>query len=361
MKTLRIPINQAVPGLVVAEDIYSANNQLIISNGTVLNRKIITRLRFYLVNELLIVVESSKDQSEKPIIREDSYLQVIRNSIEFKRFNEEFVECIGDFKTELNNIANGQEPIDIAKLLEHTARILAESRNGIHVFDMLHCMREFDDLTYVHSINVALICNVFGNWLKMSQSEIDILTLSGLLHDIGKLKLPTHILNKPNILTTAEYTVVKTHTVKGYQILKHRDLDKHVKYSTLMHHERCDGSGYPNAFHGASIDPFAKIVAIADVYDAMTSARVYRPALSPFEAISNFEAEGLQKYDPHYIITFLEGIVQCYIGKRVRLSNYAEGTIILINKHALSKPVVQVGERFIDLSKKPKLTIHALI
>lgn len=361
MKTLRIPINQAVPGLVVAEDIYSANNQLIISKNTVLNRKIITRLRFYLINEFLIVVESSDKQPDKPVVKEDNYSQVIRNSVEFKRFNEKFVESIGDFKTELTNIANGQEPLDLEKLLEHTTRILAESRNGIHVFDMLHCMREFDDLTYVHSINVALICNVFGNWLKMSQAEIDILTLSGLLHDIGKLKLPTHILNKPNVLTTVEYTEVKTHTVKGYQLLKNCNIDTHVKYSALMHHERCDGSGYPNAFHGASIDPFAKIVAISDVYDAMTSARVYRPALSPFEAISNFEKEGLLKYDPHYLITFLEGIVQCYIGKRVRLSNYAEGTIILINKHSLSRPVIQIGERFVDLSKKANLSILALI
>ena len=361
MKTLRIPINQAVPGLVVAEDIYSANNQLIISKNTVLNRKIITRLRFYLINEFLIVVESSDKQPDKPVVQEDNYSQVIRNSVEFKRFNEKFVESIGDFKTELNNIANGQEPLDLEKLLEHTTRILAESRNGIHVFDMLHCMREFDDLTYVHSINVALICNVFGNWLKIPQSEIDILTLSGLLHDIGKLKLPTHILNKPNVLTSAEYTEVKTHTVKGYQLLKNCNIDAHVKYSALMHHERCDGSGYPNAFHGASIDPFAKIVAISDVYDAMTSSRVYRPALSPFEAISNFEKEGLRKYDPHYLITFLEGIVQCYIGKRVRLSNYAEGTIILINKHSLSRPVIQIGERFVDLSKKANLSILALI
>ncbi len=361
MKTLRIPINEAVPGLVVADDIYSANNQLIISKGTVLNRKIITRLRFYLINELSIEADADKDQSKKETVKEDNYSQVIRNSAEFKRFNEEFLDSIHDFKTELNNIAYGEAPMDILKLLEHTAKILAESRNGIHVFDMLHCMREYDDLTYVHSINVGLICNVFGNWLKLPQSEINALTLSGLLHDIGKLKLPAHILNKPNVLTSAEYTLVKTHTVKGYQLLKNRNLDNHVMYSALMHHERCDGSGYPNAFHSSSIDPYAKIVAIADVYDAMTSARVYRPALSPFEAIRGFETEGLQKYDPRYLITFLEGIVQCYIGKRVRLSNYTEGTIVMINKHALAKPIIQVGERFIDLSKKPNLVIQALI
>lgn len=162
-------------------------------------------------------------------------------------------------------------------------------------------------------------------------------------------------------MTDAEYSTIKTHTINGYQILKNRDIDQRIKYTALMHHERCNGSGYPNKFHSSNIDSFAKIVAIADVYDAMTSARVYRSALSPFEAISNFESEGLQKYDPHYIITFLEEIVLSYLGNRVLLSNHLEGEIIMINKQALSKPIVQVGKRFIDLSKEKDLTIVAIL
>ncbi|WMJ85306.1 HD-GYP domain-containing protein [Anaerocolumna sp. MB42-C2] len=357
MKKKRITVKQATPGMVAGEDIYNYNNQLVISEGTTLTDKIITRLKFYSINDFSIILEDVK----KPTMKDASHSQMTRESIEFKQFSSSFMEALPVFKGELNKIEAKDTTLDINGLIKHTTQILSKSRNGIHVFDMLHCMREFDDLTYVHSINVALIANVFGHWLKLPEKDIDILTASGLLHDIGKLTLPSEIINKQDSLTASEYSTVKTHTVKGYQILKNKDVDLRIKYTALMHHERCDGSGYPNGFHGSEIDSFAKIIAIADVYDAMTSARVYRPALCPFEALSLFEAEGLQKFDPHYIMTFLQEIVQSYVGKRVRLSDQTVGEIRLINNHYLSKPIVQVGNRFIDLSKEHKLIIEAII
>ncbi len=361
MKIVRIPISQAVPGAISADDVYSSNDQLIISNGTKLTSKIITRLKFYLIKDLNIIVEDADYQSRPQLRKDASYSEVIKDSIEFKKFHTAFVESIEGFKVDLNNIANSDVPIDTNKLLKYTTKILSESRNGIHVFDMLHCMREYDDITYVHSINVAIICNVLGHWLKFSQADIDVLTLSGLLHDIGKLNIPSYIINKQDTLTVAEHSIVKAHTVQGYQLLKNKDIDSRIKFAALMHHERCDGSGYPNSYHRSSINSFAKIVALADVYDAMTSPRVYRAAHTPFETISLFESEGLQKYDPHYIITFLEGILLSYVGNQVLLSNKLIGTIVMINKQALSKPVIQVGDRFIDLSRKTNIVIEALL
>lgn len=357
MKKKRITIRQATPGMVAGEDVYTYNNQLIISEGTVLTDKIITRLKFYSISDFTIFLEESK----KTIVNETSQSQIIRESAEFKQFSSDFMESLQDFKGELNKISSDDNKIDISGLLDHTTNILSNSRNGIHVFDMLHCMREYDDLTYVHSVNVALIANVFGHWLKLSEKDIDVLTLCGLLHDIGKLTLPPEIINKNNRLTDSEFTTVKTHTLEGYQILKNKDIDLRIKYAALMHHERCDGSGYPNGFHGPQIDSFAKIIAICDVYDAMTSARVYRPALCPFDAISIFEAEGLQKFDPHYIMTFLQEIVQSYVGKRVRLSDRTVGEIRMINKNSLSKPIVQTANGFIDLSKEHDLFIEAVL
>ncbi len=357
MNKKRITIRQATPGMVAGEDVYNYNNQLVISEGTVLTDKIITRLKFYSITDFSIILEDVK----KPAVKDVSQSQITRESAEFKQFSNSFMESLQDFKGELSKIDAKDTALDVTGLINHATQILSNSRNGIHVFDMLHCMREFDDITYVHSINVALIANVFGHWLKLPEKDIDILTLSGLLHDIGKLKLPTEIINKQDSLTASEYSTVKTHTIEGYQILKNKDVDLRVKYTALMHHERCDGSGYPNGFPGSKIDSFAKIIAIADVYDSMTSARVYRPALCPFEAISVFEAEGLQKFDPQYIMTFLQEIVQSYVGKRVRLSNQAVGEIRLINNHNLSKPIVQIGDNFIDLSKEHELVIEAII
>ena len=128
-----------------------------------------------------------------------------------------------------------------------------------------------------------------------------------------------------------------------------------------MHHERCDGTGYPLSIEGNKIDKYAKIIAIADVYDAMTSARVYRGPLCPFKVISLFEQEGIQKYDAKYVLTFLECVVNTYLQNRVLLSNGVEGDIVYINKNMLSKPVVKSGAEYIDLSTKPDLQIQDFV
>ena len=129
-----------------------------------------------------------------------------------------------------------------------------------------------------------------------------------------------------------------------------------------MHHERCDGSGYPFGFQKDDLSPFSMVLAIVDVYDAMTAARSYRGPLCPFCVIQQFEDEGLQKFNPKYILTFLEHIAATYQNNRVLLSNGRRATIVMLNKHRLSKPIVQFeDESFLDLSKQNELTITAVI
>ena len=128
-----------------------------------------------------------------------------------------------------------------------------------------------------------------------------------------------------------------------------------------MHHEKCDGSGYPYGFSSDKITRFAQLVAIADVYEAMTSNRSYRDALCPFRVITHFENDGLLKYDPGFLLTFLENVVNTFLNQKVRLSNGLEGNIIYINPIALSKPTVQIGEKFIDLKLVDDIEIAAII
>jgi HD-GYP domain-containing protein (c-di-GMP phosphodiesterase class II) len=204
-----------------------------------------------------------------------------------------------------------------------------------------------------------VICNVIGRWLDFPEKDLEILTLCGLLHDLGKLMIPQQIITKPAKLTDDEFRTVKTHTIRGYNLLKDKQLDTRIKHAALMHHERCDGSGYPYGFYSDQIDPFAKLVSIADVYDAMTCARVYRGPLCPLDVVSIFENEGYSKYDPKFIMTFLEGITQTYIHNTVKLSNGVSGEIIFINKMELSRPIIKAGEKFIDLTKQRELQITA--
>ena len=128
-----------------------------------------------------------------------------------------------------------------------------------------------------------------------------------------------------------------------------------------MHHEKCDGTGYPLGLKGTKIDYFSRLVAIADVYDATTSARVYRGPLCPFKVIELFEQEGFEKYDTHMIIVFLENIVNTYMNNQVRLSNGKIGEIVFINKMHLAFPMVKCGDEFIDLSIDKDIHIEAII
>ena len=251
--------------------------------------------------------------------------------------------------------------LDEASLLNQSETLVDPQATTIEIFDMIHNMRQYDDSTYAHCINVSLICRIMAKWLNFNAEDTNVLTLCGLLHDIGKLSIPDSIVKKPDKLTAEEYELIKTHTIRGYETLSKQNIDKRIINSALMHHERCDGSGYPNGLHGNQIDEFAKIVAIADVYDAMTAARVYRGPQCPFKVITIFEEEGLQKYDPHYILTFLERIVSSYMNNSVKLSDGRIGEVIMINPGKLSKPMVRIGNDYIDLSKKPDLWIEELV
>ena len=227
------------------------------------------------------------------------------------------------------------------------------STQNVHIFEMINNMRQYDDSTYAHSINVALISNVLATWLGMKEKDILLLTQCGLLHDIGKLCIPDNIIKKPGKLTDAEFNLVKTHPYAGYEILEKQKLNPHILNSAMMHHERCDGTGYPFGLSAEKIDDYAKIISIADVYDAMTSARVYRGAMCPFKVIEIFENEGLSKYDTRFLLTFIENVLNTYIQTRVRLSDGRTGEVIMINKHALSRPLIRSGSGYIDLSKEP--------
>lgn len=349
-------IANLIPGMVTGEDVYSYSNQLIVSKGTVLTDKIITRLEFYSVPSIRIM----ENEVQEPTIS-DPYSARIQASPEFHKFKETFDTTIVDFKDQINDIVEKGAPIDVSSMLDDTLKLLQADGENVNFFNMLHNMRAYDDLTYAHCLNVALICNVFAGWLHFSQEDIELATLCGLFHDIGKLCIPDSIIKKPDRLTNEEYDVIKTHTIEGYKILQNQPVNDHIKNAALMHHERCDGSGYPFGLTGNRIDKFAKIVSIADVYDAMTAARVYRGPLCPFTVIDIFEKEGLQKYESEYILCFLKNVVLTYIGQRVRLTNGQEGDVVFINPQQLSRPMVKCGDTFVDLSKQKDIAIERLL
>lgn len=358
----RVSISGLVPGMITAEEIYDLNHHMILPKGLVLTDHTITKLELYSI--LSIKVEDPKIENEEAPQKaavDNSYAYRLKKTPEFQRFEENFLNLTNAFKNIMDQATKNVDTLDTDQMLSHVDTLLHDKDKRINVFDMLHNMREFSDATYIHCINVGLICNILAHWLHMSPEDIKTATLCGLLHDVGKLMIPDNILAKPGKLTDWEYRIMQTHPKEGYDLLKSANISEHIKNAALMHHERCDGSGYPKRLRTESIDPYAKMVAIADVYDAMTSARLYRGPQCPFKVISAFENEGLQKYDPHYILTFLKNIVDTYLGQSVRLSNGEVGEIVFINQTKLSRPTVKVGEKYIDLAAYPSLYIDAVV
>ena len=322
----------------------------------------ITNLEFYSIINVRVEDEMSQEYLDNPEADEDiSYSERIKKSPQFLEFKERFDNEVPKFQALIDSVSKEGKELNVDTMLNCVDVILENDDGYLNVFDMLHNMRQYDDMTYVHSINVALICNVFARWLKMSDEETRLATICGLLHDIGKISIPDIIIKKPAKLTQDEFAIVKKHALEGYNILRRFDISEHIMNAALMHHERCDGSGYPFGIRNSKIDTYAKLVAIADVYDAMTSARVYRGPMCPFKVIEIFENEGLQKYDTRFIMTFLENIVNTYMLHRVKLNNGTLGDVVFINRSSLARPTIKSKDDFIDLSLHPELYIEAIV
>ncbi len=360
MNIVNIPVSQVASGMIVAEDVYNSGNERILSRNTMVTTRSITKLKIHAIKEIFVYIPNTlvKKQTIKP----SEHITALKNSIEFKKFKKFYVDSILILKDSYLALTGTTSlPYNEIKLLDSVEQLLKECRSSLRTFDMLQCIRDLDDQIYVHSLNVSLICFSFATWLNFNAHDAEQLMLAGLLHDIGKLKLPKDIMQKPTSLNEKELESVHQHPIMGYELVKDRKMDSRVKEAILMHHERCDGSGYPNKLSSKDISPFAKILSIADVYDAMTAKRVYRKEICPFEVLENFEKEGYQKYDVAYLLPFLEGLAQCYINATVCLSNSLVGEVVMINKNNLSRPVVKVDKKFIDLSKHTELKIASIL
>lgn len=348
--------NQLVKvGMILAQDV-TKDGKLLCSKNTVLTQEKIDSLRNMGVETVKIrnseSVELSYYESVKP-------LPVIERK-EFKGFEKEYNNKINVVKGQLIDIGSGAAAsIDELYMLAEDIMGKLQRRNDI--FNYIRFMKQSDEATYGHCINVSLLCNLFGHWINMKADEIVLLTVAGILHDIGKTKIPEWILCKKGKLTEAEFAVMKTHTSLGYDLLKNMDIHEDIKLSTLMHHEKIDGSGYPVGISGSAINPIASIVSICDIYDAMTANRCYRGKLSPFYVIKTFETQSYGELNTEYLLAFLQNIAYTFLNSTVKLNDGRECEVVFINKQHLSRPIVKHGNDLIDLTIHKDLDILEVI
>jgi putative nucleotidyltransferase with HDIG domain len=420
---IKIPVSKLKSGMVISSMVKSKRGQVVAKPGTVINHQLIARMRFYGIesveveNDILnqdsdivapdpaeipspamanIKTEyqnaqvmradiekeaplseniSEKDEKLSPdeisnpyfdirktyVASAVSYSQKLQKTPEFINFQIAYTKCLNDLGIVFSRI-KGNHVMDGSQVLLSDCENICRGRTPLEIFDMVHAMRSLEDSIYSHSLNVALISRIIGRWLKYDKAMLDSLTLAAMLHDIGKTSVPPNILNKTGKLSPEEFNEIKKHTVYGEDILREAHADKVFTDAALNHHERSDGSGYPNGLYADDIDDFSAIIGIADVYDAMTAARPYRAPLCAFQVIEEFEKDGLSKYNPRFILTFLSHVASMYNNSKVMLSDGRAARIVYINSAALSRPVVEDNDKnVIDLSSAPDLHITSTL
>ncbi len=384
-----LDVSELQPAMVVAEDIVTKRGQVIAKAGTPLTSPLIARLSFYRIENVAVEDEDTTDISaiieppplptpaptpppaptptpvpQRSTVNETlSYSNRLKAAPEYQEFQVNYSIAVNELEDvfidilEFRGLNFNQEQIlnKVSPLYHH--------KTSLDILSLLQTMGGSEDTVYAHSVNVALVSRAIGKWLKMSKQDLDDLTMAGLLHDLGKAQVPPEILNKAGKLTDEEFATIKKHTLDGRKMLKEvPNMDPRFLNAASQHHERSDGTGYPRNLTDDEIDDFAAIIAIADVYDAMTASRSYRAAMCPFQVIAAFERDGLSKYRTKYILTFLEHIAMAHQNSLVVLSNASRGRVVYINHSFLSKPIVELSDgSMLDLSRQSEISITSIL
>lgn len=227
-----------------------------------------------------------------------------------------------------------------------------ELRDSPALLQCISTLRRTDQYLYAHSVNVALLNGLMAKWLKKSKLESGELIHIGLLHDIGKLRIPPSVLNKPGKLTAKEFNIIKQHPVHSERILISSGMsDPKILAAVRGHHEQMNGCGYPDKLSADMIPEYARITAISDIYDAMIAKRVYKDPASPFEVLDNFATDKFSFLDIQLVNVFIDHVTLELVGKYVRLSTGSIGKVLYVNKDQLAYPIVKVGGKTVTTNK----------
>lgn len=325
-------VKSLAPGMIIGRPVYNSNGHVLLSEGTVLTSIFIKRLAMLGISRVYVEDGLLPDIDIEDVILEETRTKAITT---VKRF--------------INNYSNGNELTAkgaavlcrdmMNTVLEIVDQLLVNRSMLVNLLDI----RTFDEYTFRHSVNVCVLSLLTGITLGYNRKRLMQLGLGAMLHDIGKTKIPAGIIKKPEQLTPDEFEEVKKHCYYGFELIKQTGIEDVVVASVaLQHHERQGGGGYPRGLRKNDIHEFAKIVSVADAYDAITADRVYKKASLPHEAYQLLSESVDSEFDSNILKAFLYNIAAYPIGTIVEINTGEIGAVVETKKGYSQHPRIRL-------------------
>lgn len=349
------PVDHTLIGRVLADDLYAENGILLLGRQTTITEAhvpILLKQRIREVNVIQVLSEGTGEQISTQLSHLEGNDEIVAA----------YVKALDKTRLLFDEINHEGTP-HLEQFSEIFCEVAEQSTKQLGFFRSLYVLEGADCYTYRHSLNVGILCSLIARLLKWDEARVAFMGTAGFLHDVGKMQVPKEILLKPGRLTEDEFSVMKKHAEYGYEMIKNMEGGTELlALCALLHHERLDGSGYPQQRKGDEIPRECQVLAVADMFDAICSDRVYKGRTSPFEAAQLLWKEACNgSLNIEIVAHFVRYIALLYVGAKARLSNGEEVEVILIHSDEPMRPLVRRREEFLDLRFERKLTIEKMI
>ena len=344
-KLINLKIKELQPGMVMGKTIINAHDgHVIIKKGDVMNEEKINVIKKYFKeNRGISATAIDADENIFYIDGEERYLPPKTSRYIEKVMSVENQQMAISAAVNVMRDARMGRTIDSKAVENSVVKIIDSILDNEDAAVNLLNIKNFDDYTYTHSVNVSTISLLIASKLKLTREEFVELGVGAMLHDLGKVKVPLAVLNKPDRLDNDEFEIMKKHPIFTYQILKGNETISDIsKYIAAEHHEKYDGTGYPRGLKKNGINFFARIVSIADVYDALTTDRIYRKAMKPYDAMKIIVSGSGTHFDPEMVRVFLKAVSIYPAGSHVLLNTGEMAVVEKVDSEHILRPDIIV-------------------
>ncbi|MHA6251933.1 HD-GYP domain-containing protein [Oceanobacillus sp. CAU 1775] len=333
------------PGTKLAQSIYNERGNVLLARGIEINKSMLKRLIQQGITYIYIEDEFTKDVDVEPIIPEKLRMHAS------KTIKDTFTKIGKASHSETRSYLLDDKYIEFRDIAGNIVDSILVKKKSVSLLTDIYIS---DDYIFQHSLNVAIYSTSIGLKLNLPAEKIKELAVGAILHDIGKIFIDPSILNKKEKLTEQDFLIIKKHAELGYNFLREQmEYSSVIAHCAYQHHERLDGSGYPRAIKGDDILLQAKIIAIADVFDAVTSNRVYRDAMLPHEGLELIYAGAATLFDIKIVEAFRKSIIAYPVGLTVVLHDKRVGIVIEQNSGLADRPIVRIIEEEGQALKEP--------